>query len=97
MKRTTQVTSNIGKSFDHCNEGSGAFNLSDDITPSINHYIAWNTATACYMWALKRVTTRTVSRGTAPSLSMGHDNPSAVKPPATVIVDAAIAPQRTVH
>ena len=91
MKRTTQVSSNIGQSCDHCNEGIGVFKLSDDITPSINHYIE------AHGYFLLHVGTQTSHDTSGQAWHstvaiLGHDNPLAVKPPAAVIVGAAIAP-----
>ena len=91
IKRTTQVSSNIGTSCDHCNERIGAFELSGDITPSINHYIE------AHGYCLLHVGTQT-SHDTngqpwqSTVAILGHDNPSAVKPPPTVIVGAAVEP-----
>jgi hypothetical protein len=85
VKRTTTISSNIGRSCEHCDEwvgipmGAG----SDDITDSINHYIT------AHGYRLLHVGTQT-SHDRDGKLwhstiaVLGHDNPPPLKPPVEI-------------
>ena len=90
-KRTTQLSTNIGRSCEHCGTMVGS-NDDGDLSDSINHYISE------HGYELLHVGTQT-SRGdeglwhhTVAVLS--HDNPPAIAPPVEVVIGGIELPER---
>jgi len=89
VKRTTTISSNIGRGCVHCNESIGPKDQSDDITESINHYIT------AHGYRLLHVGTQTSHDMDGKLLHstvaiLGHDDPPALKPPVEVVIGAIL-------
>ena len=91
VKRTTTISSNIGRGCEHCDEWIGAPMQGgrEDITDSINHYIT------AHGYRLLHVGTQTshdmngeLWHSTVAVL--GHDNPPPLKPPVEIRIGDAI-------
>jgi hypothetical protein len=82
IRRTTEVSSNIGRGCEHCRYGIGAMG-SEDITDGINHFIE------AHGYRLLHVGTET-SHGPNGEpwhntvAVLGHDNPPPLAPPVDV-------------
>jgi len=96
VKRTTTISSNIGRGCDHCDEWIGApvGGHDDGITDSINHYIS------AHGYRLLHVGTQTshdmdgkLWHSTVAVL--GHDNPPALKPPVEISIKHVLVDPKT--
>lgn len=84
VKRTTHISTNIGRGCEHCGYGVGAMG-EGDIADSINHYIEK------HGYHLLHVGTETDRSDDGKLVYhsvavLGHDDPPAVRPPAQVVM-----------
>jgi len=79
VKRTVEVSGNIGRPCEHCNELVGVWKDDQDITKSINHYIE------AHGYRLLHVGQQTTHGDKGDwhftVAILGHDDPPALKPP----------------
>jgi hypothetical protein len=83
VKRTTEVSSNIGRGCEHCREPIGSLHNSDDITESVNHYIEKHGYRLLHVGTQTSHDTNSKPWHSTVAI-LGHDAPPAILPPSEI-------------
>jgi hypothetical protein len=83
-KRTTYLSSNVGRGCEHCGHSIGALSQGD-VADSVNHYIQE------HGYRLLHVGTETTHDSNGKPwhttvVILGHDDPPAIRPPAQIVI-----------
>jgi hypothetical protein len=82
-KRTTLISSNIGRGCEHCGEFLGSVGENTDVSESVNHYVEKHGYKLLHVGA--ETTHGSDGKPWHTTIAiLGHDNPPAIQPPAKV-------------